>query len=169
MLVDLAGALVDRLGAVLVERLPGERGDLASEPLAVDADERRQAFVRARESRVFERVEPRFDARLDRVDERAIEVEEDGFGQGQGVDVGGVSGHDPTVAGPERCGRSRGRGATASNGVTAAPVPPSHHGRIDTGGRLWLLVGHSLAGSTRGDGNGHDSSDSKRNRAGNRP
>ena len=57
-LVDLARALVDGLGAVLVERHPGERRDLASEPLAIDADERGEAFVRGREARLLERCEP---------------------------------------------------------------------------------------------------------------
>ena len=39
MLVDLAGSLVDRLGAVVIDRLAGERGDLLGEAAAVEPDE----------------------------------------------------------------------------------------------------------------------------------
>ena len=93
-LVDLAGALVDRFGGVVVDRPAGERGDLAREPFAVDTDERAELFPCRGEVELPEDLEPGLDARLDRVHERAVEIEDHGIGCGQVVD----GGHGSTVA-----------------------------------------------------------------------
>jgi hypothetical protein len=66
------------LGRVVVERRPGERCDLAGQQPPVDADQRGDALAGGREAGRLERVEPRGDPRLDRVDERTVEVEQDG-------------------------------------------------------------------------------------------
>ena len=84
--VDLAGPLVDLLGSGLVDRPAGERRDLAGEALAVEPDERRELAPVGRIARLGERLQPGLDPGRDRVDERPVEVEEDGFRDGQVVD-----------------------------------------------------------------------------------
>jgi len=76
-LVDLTGASIDLLGAPVVDRLPGQGGDLASEAPAVEPDQGREPLTGRRETRAGERLEPGGDPRLDSVDERAVEVEQD--------------------------------------------------------------------------------------------
>jgi hypothetical protein len=78
-LVDLAGALVDGFGTIVVEDLIGERGDLARESLAIDPDQRREPLPIGRETYLLEHREPALDARLDSVDEGAVEIEDHGM------------------------------------------------------------------------------------------
>ena len=108
--VDLAGRLVDLLGAGLVDRPTGERRDLAGQSPPVEPDHRRQLFVRRREAGLLQRLEPRVDPRPDRVDQRAVEVEQDRGGPGQRGEVG----HRQRI--PRRA-RNR--------GISAAARPPA--------------------------------------------
>ena len=88
-LVDLARAFIDRLGAPVVDRSAGARGDLAGQAFAIDPDQRRQIVPGGGQVDLLEDGEPRVDPGLDRVHEGAVEVEEDGVGEWQLTDVGG--------------------------------------------------------------------------------
>ena len=76
MLVELAAALVDVFGAVVVDRLAGKRGDLARESLAIDTDQRSELVLARGDARFLEDGQPGIDARLDGIDEGAVEVED---------------------------------------------------------------------------------------------
>jgi len=89
-LVAFARVAIDRLRPGIVDRLPGQRGDLAGEPLAVEADERRQLCPGGRRARLRERVEPGRDPRLDGVDERAVEIEHERLGERQRRRLSGI-------------------------------------------------------------------------------
>jgi hypothetical protein len=90
LLVDLAGALVDGFGAVVVDGQARERGDLARESLAIDADQRRDPFAIGWDLDLLEDRQPALDARLDRVDQGAVQVEDHGVWAGQVADGGHV-------------------------------------------------------------------------------
>ena len=150
-LVQLARALVDGLGPLVVDGRAGQCGDLAREPLAVEADQRPQPIARRREAGFLERREPRGDPRLDRVDERAVEIEQDGVGAA--VARSRSDGHPPTVAGsaalttrrrfasgPNRNADHIPRPHTAtptipmtSDGETRSASGPGHEGRHQAG------------------------------------
>ena len=60
-----------------VELATGALGDLARQLLAVGADQPRDVVAFGGDALLLERAQPRLDACLDRVDERAIEVEDE--------------------------------------------------------------------------------------------
>ena len=72
---------------------------------------------------------------------------------------GGQAGHGGAACGATRAGPRRDHGG----------CPHAAPGEIDNGGRLWLLAGRLLAGSTPGDGYDHDSANSGRKRLRVRP
>src|SRR4029078_13530967 len=88
-----AAALVDLLGLVRVDRPPDPRPDLARQALAVDPDQRAQAVPVHRDVELLERAGPGVDPLLDGVDERAVEVEQDGLRSREVVGIG----HGPTI------------------------------------------------------------------------
>jgi hypothetical protein len=74
--VDLAAALVDGLCLVVIDGLTGDVRDLVRQALAVRADQPRDVVALGLDADLFEDLQPGLDARLDRVDERPIEVED---------------------------------------------------------------------------------------------
>jgi len=76
LVVDSAGSLVDALLVGGRELAAGALRDLARELLAVRADETRDVIPICRNLFFVEGAQPRLDACLDRVDQRAVEVED---------------------------------------------------------------------------------------------
>ena len=63
-------------------------GDLAGELLAVGADQAGDVVAVGRDAVLLERAQPRLDARLDGVNERAVEIEDQSARRGKRVEAG---------------------------------------------------------------------------------
>jgi hypothetical protein len=75
--VDLARSAIDLLCACVIDRPACRFGNQSSQPLAVRADQPGDSRAICRYAELLEGAQPGSDARLDSVDERSVEIEDE--------------------------------------------------------------------------------------------